>query len=99
MPTSDEISRAFFDATGAPEVKLEGAVPGGKIIDAGVQGALSVPMMGASSVPALMAGAFGGAGTEAAGQIAHKYDEDHGTSWEEPVRVFGDLIGLKRGHR
>jgi hypothetical protein len=67
MPTSDEISRAFFDATGAPEVKLEGAVPGGKIIDAGVQGTLSVPMMGASSVPALMAGAFGGAGDGSGG--------------------------------
>jgi hypothetical protein len=99
MPKGEDISRAFFDATGAPEVKLEGAVPGGRIIDAGVQGALTVPLTGGASIPALMAGAFGGAGSEIASQIAHDYDEKHGTSWEEPVRLFGDLIGLKRGRR
>ena len=99
MPKGEDISRAFFDATGAPEVKLEGVVPGGRIIDAGVQGALTVPLTGGTSIPALMAGAIGGAGSEIAGQVAHDYDEKHGTSWEDPVRLFGDLIGLKRGHR
>ncbi|TAJ91010.1 hypothetical protein [Reyranella sp.] len=57
-----------LDATGAPEVKLEGTIPGGKIVDTAVQGALTMPLTGATSMPALIAGAMGGAASEAAGQ-------------------------------
>lgn len=87
MPTGEEMTRKFFDATGAPQVNLEGNIPGGKIIDAGVQGALSVPMMGGATIPALIAGAGGGAGSEIGGQLA----ED--TPYEIPARIGGALVG------
>jgi hypothetical protein len=88
-PTGEQISRGFFDATGAPEVKLEGIVPGGAIIDAGVQGLAAAPFTGGTSLPALMAGALTGAGAEAAGQLAQEYDRRNGTDWEVPVRIGG----------
>lgn len=91
LPSGEEMSKAFFDTTGAPETKLDGVVPGGKIIDSTVQGVMSVPLAGGTGVPALMAGAFGGAGSEIAGQLAE------GTKWEVPARIGGALLGAGSG--
>lgn len=88
-PTADEISKTLFDAGGRQPSDLEGVIPGGKIIDAGVRGTLGALMTGGASVPALMAGAFGGAGSEVAGQVAHEVAPD----WEIPARLAGAVAG------
>ena len=85
LPSGEDISKKFFEATGAPEVNLPGPV--GKVIDTGVQGLLSVPLTGGSGLPAYLAGALGGAGSEAAGQLAE------GSPYEIPARVGGAVLG------
>lgn len=87
LPSGKQVGDAVFETTGLPEIKLEGNVRGGKIIDAGVEGLLSAPLTGGASIPALMAGAIGGAGSEAAGQWAE------GTPYEIPARVGGAIVG------
>lgn len=88
-PTGDDISGGMLDALNKKPVNLEGVVPGGKIIDTGVQGALGALMTGGASAPALMAGAFGGAGSEAAGQVAAEI----APGYELPARLAGAVAG------
>jgi hypothetical protein len=85
-------ARRIKDGATNPEADLPGSLS--KIIDAGAEAALSGPMVGAVGPKALGIAATVGAGSEAAGQIAHKYDEDHGTNWEDKVRRLRDILGL-----
>jgi hypothetical protein len=86
-PTADKIAGAALDAVGMKPVNLEGAMPGGKIVDTGVQGLMGTLMTGGTSLPAMLAGAFGGAGSEIGGQLAE------GTPYEVPARLAGAVLG------
>lgn len=88
-PTADQISSAALDAMKKKPVNLEGAIPGGKIIDTGVQGAMGALMTGGASLPAMLAGAGGGALSEGAGQVAQEVAPD----WEIPARIGGAVVG------
>lgn len=89
-PSGPEISQKVFDVTGAPEVNAEGNIPGGKYVDAAVQGALTMPLTGGgASLPAFITGAAGGLGSEAAGNVAHEYFP----KYETAARVLGSFAG------
>lgn len=86
-PSADKISDTALDTVGMKPVNLEGNIPGGKILDTGVQGLMGSLMTGGTSLPSMLAGAFGGAGSEAAGQFAE------GTPYEVPARLAGAVVG------
>jgi hypothetical protein len=88
-PTADKISDAVQSAVNVRPVNLEGNIPGGKIIDTGVQGLLGTVATGGTSAPALMAGVLGGAGSEAAGQVAQEVAPEYETA----ARLLGALGG------
>jgi hypothetical protein len=89
-PTADKISDTVQSAANVRPVNLEGNIPGGKIIDTGMQGVLGAAMTGGLSAPALMAGALGGAGSEAAGQVAQTV-APNSPGWETAARLTGAL--------
>jgi hypothetical protein len=91
-PTADKISDTVQSAANVRPVNLEGNIPGGKIIDTGMQGVLGAAMTGGLSAPALMAGALGGAGSEAAGQVAQTV-APNSPGWETAARLTGALGG------
>lgn len=97
-PSGDEIYKAFKEKTGAPEVNLEGHVPGGAILDAGVQGTIGTVLTGGTSLPSVLAGFGAGAGQEGAGQWAHDFDAQHGTHIEPFIRTVGGIFGALAGH-
>jgi hypothetical protein len=80
-----------------PEVNLPGKW--GKIVDAGIEAALPLPIPGNVGPKAMGLRAAAGSGFEGARQAAHGYDETHGTNWEDRMRYFGNLIGLMPGSR
>lgn len=81
-PSARDISSAVMDATGMREVNLPGPV--GRVVDAGVEGAISGAPFGLSAIlPSAMAGAV----SETGGQITE------GSPWEVPVRVLGSVLG------
>jgi hypothetical protein len=89
FPTADKISDTVQSAVNVRPVNLEGNIPGGKIIDTGMQGLLGAAMTGGLSAPGLMAGALGGAGSETAGQVAQAVAPEHETA----ARLAGALVG------
>jgi hypothetical protein len=88
-PTADKIADTAQTAINRRPVNLEGNIPGGKILDTGMQGVLGSVMTGGTSIPAMMAGALGGAGSEAAGQVAQEVAPEYETA----ARVLGALGG------
>jgi hypothetical protein len=91
MPGSADLNRFVFGSLGLPEVNVgdssaltltnplgfEGKVNVGKMLDVGMQGALS----GGRGL--MVPGAIAGVGSEAAGQATE------GTKWELPARLLG----------
>lgn len=88
-PTAKTISDTLHAAAKKTPTNLEGNIPGGKIIDSAVQGAMGALLTGGTSLPALLAGAGGGALSEGAGQIAHEVAPDY----ETLARVIGAGVG------
>ncbi len=91
-PTADKISDTVQSAANVRPVNLEGNIPGGKIIDTGVQGGLGALLTGGMSAPAMMAGVGGGVGSESLGQVAQTV-APNSPGIETAARLLGALGG------
>lgn len=76
-----------------PEVNLEGNMPGGAVADAAIQGAMSLPFTGGTSLPSILASIGGPTLSEAGGQIAHEY----APQYETPIRLGLGAVGAGTG--
>jgi hypothetical protein len=99
LPTSDDAANFSRRGFGTlpyvpPDVNLPG--PLGAMIDKSAEGVLGTLATGGTNLPQLFGSAVVGAGSEAANQLARRYDQAHGTNSEPPVRLFGDVLGLTR---
>ena len=92
LPTGQEVSSHLIESNKKwqPGFQERSIHP---VVDAGVQAMISGPAMGVGGRAGPIVNALGGAGSEAAGRLAHDYDETHGTSWETPARIAGAVVG------
>jgi hypothetical protein len=91
-PTADKISDTVQSAANVRPVNLEGNIPGGKIIDTGMQGGLGALMTGGASIPGFLAGVGGGLGSESLGQVAQAV-APNSPGLETVARLTGALGG------
>jgi hypothetical protein len=92
FPTADKISDTVQSAANVRPVNLEGNIPGGKIIDTGMQGGLGALMTGGMSIPGFLAGVGGGVGSESLGQVAQAV-APNSPGVETVARLTGALGG------
>lgn len=86
-----DIARQLLATTGKSESNLEGAIPGGRFIDKGIEAAIASRLTGGPVIP----GFTGGVGSEAAAQLTKNLPP-----WIQiPSQVLGATVGYMLGNR
>lgn len=90
-------NKAYDEWLKTKDVPRKRYTSGSEIVDAGASGLMGAMFTGGASLPALFASVGGPVLSEVAGEVAHTYDQQHGTNWETPVRIVAGVKGAAGG--